>query len=79
MSANSTSEHSVTLPAPDTRIAGRGGRAGLLLDARGGEAARRHAVGRDIGDGLAQWKLGCALGWLDIKLRYRAPPWGRSG
>lgn len=26
---------------------------------------------RDIGAGLALWRLGLALGWLDIKLRYR--------
>lgn len=50
--------------------------AGLLLDAGGGFAARRRAAGHDIGDGAAQWRLACSLGWLDIKLRYRGSALG---
>jgi len=48
----------------------------LLLDARGGNAARRQAAWGDLVDGLAQWRLACTLGWLDIKLRYRGSALG---
>lgn len=50
--------------------------AGLLLDASGGVAARQRAARRDFGDGAAQWRLACSLGWLDIKLRYRGSALG---
>ncbi len=34
--------------------------------------AQRHALAlRDIAGGLALWRLGFTLGWLDIKLKYR--------
>ena len=50
--------------------------AGLLLDAGGGVAARQRAARHDFGDGIAQWRLACSLGWLDIKLRYRGSALG---
>jgi lipopolysaccharide transport system permease protein len=35
-------------------------------------AHRRHFLAwRDVADGLALWRLGLTLGWLDIKLKYR--------
>jgi lipopolysaccharide transport system permease protein len=34
-------------------------------------ADRKRMALRDIEDGLRLWRLGCTLGWLDIKLRYR--------
>jgi lipopolysaccharide transport system permease protein len=34
-------------------------------------AVRRVFAVRDLSEGLAQWRLGMTLGWLDIKLRYR--------
>ena len=52
------------------------GRSGLLLDGSGGAAARLRFAGRDLFDGLAQWRLACSLGWLDIKLRYRGSALG---
>ncbi len=65
MSANATGEIPGILPVQ-----------GLLLDASGGARARRGAVGRDLAGGLAHWKLACALGWLDIRLRYRGSALG---
>ncbi|TLU72229.1 ABC transporter permease [Lichenicoccus roseus] len=49
---------------------------GLLIDAGGGTAARRQAVGRDLVDGFKLWRLAISLGWLDIKLRYRGSALG---
>jgi len=35
------------------------------------QAGRMHQAWRDVADGVALWRLGFTLGWLDIKLRYR--------
>ena len=41
----------------------------VLKPARGWE--RQRAAVRDLADGARLWRLALALGWLDIKLRYR--------
>ncbi len=48
----------------------------LLIDARLGRKTRDKAAIADIRDGLALWRLGVSLGWLDIKLRYRGSALG---
>lgn len=48
----------------------------LLLDARTGPRSRQKAAWADLRDGMALWRLGLSLGWLDIKLRYRGSALG---
>ena len=48
----------------------------LRLDARTGRGSREVAAWADLRDGLALWRLALALGWLDIKLRYRGSALG---
>ncbi len=48
----------------------------LRLDARTGRGSRELAAWADLRDGLALWRLALALGWLDIKLRYRGSALG---
>jgi lipopolysaccharide transport system permease protein len=75
MSAAPTGEITGIPPSSRLRTHGRAA-TGLLLDGHGGAAARRRAAIRDLRDGLAQWRLACSLGWLDIKLRYRGSALG---
>ena len=79
MRATPTGENSRLLIAGAARAGDRpGGAMGshLSLDATAGLGARSLAVGRDVASGLAQWPLAAALGWLDIKLRYRGSALG---
>jgi len=41
----------------------------LLSDLSAG--ARQRLAVEDVHDGLGLWRLGCTLGWFDIRLRYR--------
>ena len=75
MNATPTGEMT-RISVANTLHAGNQAPSSLLLDATGGPAARRRSALADLRDGLAQWRLAVALGWLDIKLRYRGSALG---